>query len=217
MVTPPNVRTALIIAQAANRLRDEIWQGMKEPYVGVLVNWDNECIWSAVSVSTVINIAMCRFARARCRPTLIVATSHGNVMASDLRNGLIDRYRTIYLPTQLSVNRDLMEILTDYVKRGGRLVTDAPSFWFDERGKCLPTDTGSDFEQLFGVQLRDFQYANNTRYKLHGEKLDGWVCDLKLPLPRWSPISITASRPSPSTNWARALRSSSVRKQAIVL
>ena len=73
-----------------------------------------------------------------------------------------------------------MQILTDYVKRGGRIVTGAPSFWFDDRGKCLRTDTGSEFEQLFGVQLRDFQYANNTRYKLHGEQVEGWVCDLEI-------------------------------------
>ena len=169
------------IAKAANKYRDEIWQGMKEPYVGVLVNWDNECIWSAVSVS---NRDKYRHVPIRSRIGAGRAFINGNipwehVLASDLRAGLVDRYRVIYLPTQLSVDRDLIEILTDYVKRGGRLVTDAPSFWFDERGKVLPTDTGSAFEQLFGVQLRDFQYANNTRYKLHGETLDGWVCDLE--------------------------------------
>ena len=180
----PTERTYRVggIAKAANRLRDEIWQGMKEPYVGILVNWDDECIWSAVSVS---NRDKYRHTPIRSRIGAARALINGNiqwghVMASVLRNGMVDRYRVIYLPAQLSVNRDLMQILTDYVKRSGRIVTDAPSFWFDDRGKCLRTDTGSEFEQLFGVQLRDFQYANNTRYKLHGEQVEGWVCDLEI-------------------------------------
>ena len=169
------------IAKAANRYRDELWNAFKEPTVGVLVNWDQECIWAAISES---NRDKYRHIPIRSRIGAARALINGNipwehVLASDLRAGLAGRYRSIYIPTHISVDRDLIAILTDYVREGGRVVCDAPSFWLDERGRVLPTNRGSAFEQLFGVQLRDFQYSNNVPYILHHRRCEGWTCDLE--------------------------------------
>ncbi len=177
----PRTRRAGRIAKAANRLRDELWQARKEPYVGVFVNWDSEAIWAAISQS---NRDHFRHFPIRARLGAARALINGNVpwehvTASDVRHGLTPRYRAILLPAQIALNRDLLPLFADYVRQGGRLLLDAPGAWFDERGKVLPTGTGSAFAELFGVTLRDFQYANNVPRSLRGRQLAGWVLDIE--------------------------------------
>jgi beta-galactosidase len=102
------------------------------------------------------------------------------VTGTDLRKGLAPRYKIIYLPFCISLPADLLKILTGYVDKGGRLVIDLPSAWYDENLALLPTGKGSAFENLFGVALHDFQYAGvNRPTRLEGLTLAGFTLDME--------------------------------------
>lgn len=73
---------------------------------------------------------------------------------------------------------DLLELLSDYVSQGGRLVIDMPSAWYDDHGRLLPTAKGTTFEKVSGCSILDFQYSSNVPRKLEGMGLEGLVADL---------------------------------------
>jgi len=168
------------IGQAARRLRDELWQARKEPLVGVLFDQENDIQWAVMADSgRDLFVDMPVLARVGAGRALINANvSWEHVTANDLRRGLAARYKVIYLPAMLTLSSDVFEILAGYVERGGRLVMDMPSAWFDERARKIPTGPGSLFERLFGCALDDFQYASNVPRAIGGQPLAGFVCDL---------------------------------------
>lgn len=165
----PRARKIGQLGQALERHRDELWQTRKEPLVGVFYNWDNEGIWAAMSVRLRDAFRMRPIeARAGVSRALMNANvPFEYVTASDLRNGLAARYPIIYLPAQLAINQDLLDILYKYVEQGGRLVMDMPSAWYDAYSKVLPTGKQSQIEQIFGVTLDDYQFSGfNRSFKL---------------------------------------------------
>lgn len=169
------------IAQAANLYRDEIWQAHKEPYVGVLVNWDNEAIWAAVAGPGRTHF---RHFPVKARIGISRALINGNipwehVTPSDLKKGLGKRYKVIYMPAQAAINDELFPLLDEYVRNGGRLVIDAPGGWWDAQGRVLKTGEGTPFEVLFGASIADMQYSNNVPQKIGDHTLDGFYFDLK--------------------------------------
>lgn len=177
----PRALRAGRIAQAAERLRDELWAAVKQPLVGVLVDWDAEAIWAAVSEP---NRTHFRHYPIRARVGASRALINANVpweyvTAKDLRFGLADRYATIVLPAALALAADVLEILRDFAQRGGRVILDAPGGWFDDRGKVLETARGTTFEQLFGAEIADFQYSNNRPRTLRGQRLAGFVFEIR--------------------------------------
>lgn len=169
------------IAQAANKYRDELWQAHKEPIVGVFINWDNEAIWAAVSEMNRTHFKNYPIqARVGISRALIDANVEWeHVTPSDLRKGLSGRYKVIYLPAQAAINEDLFPIFEEYVRKGGRLVVDAPCAWWNEHGHLLDTGKGSPFEKVFGCSIRDYQYSNNVPYAIGDYLLKGFFMDLK--------------------------------------
>ncbi len=170
------------IGQAARRWRDELWAAHKEPLVGVFVDFDSEAMWAAISVS----------GRDKFKHTPIQARVGASralinhnvpweyVTATDLRKGLARRYKVIYLPAMIALSGDLLDILSNYVHDGGRLVLDMPGAYYDEFGRLLPTGEGSVFEGTFGCVIRDYQYASNVPRSIEGVALEGFVADLRL-------------------------------------
>jgi beta-galactosidase len=170
------------IGQAARRLRDELWAARKEPLVGVFSDWDCDALWAALSVR---GREQFRDVPMKARVGVSRALINHNipweyVTATDLRAGLADRYRVIYLPALLSVAPDLMRLLHGYVRRGGRLVMDMPGAVVDERGRPFDTDRGTRFERVFGCMVRDLQYASNVPWDIGGVALSGWTAELGL-------------------------------------
>lgn len=168
------------IAQAAERLRDELWSAHKEPLAGLLVNWDNDAIWAAIAVRQRDHH---KHYPMQARVGASRAWINGNipwehVTVDDLRAGLAPRYKVIYLAGQLALSEELLEMLLDYARRGGRVVLDSPGGAMDEHGKVLRTGRGSRFEKLFGAELADLQYASNVRWKLRGRPLGGFISEL---------------------------------------
>lgn len=169
------------IAQAAQRWRRELWQAHKEPYVGVLYHWDSDAIWAANAVR---NRDLFKHYPMQARVGVSRALINGNipwehVTPDDLRAGLGPRYKVIYLPAQLALSEELLGILKGYVEQGGRLVMDAPGGWYDETGRVLNVAAGSLFEQIFGVEIADFQFSNNEPRRLGGHRLNGFLLELR--------------------------------------
>ena len=170
------------IGQAARRWRDELWAARKEPLVGVCVDWDNSAMWAAMAVG---HRDLFRHVPMKARVGASRALVNHNVpweyvTGDDLRAGLADRYRVIYLPAMLSIAPDLLRLLGGYVRRGGRLVLDMPGAWLDEAGRGLPTDRGTPFEKTFGCMIRDYQYSSNIPWRLAGRRVEGCTAELGL-------------------------------------
>ena len=170
------------IGQAARRYRDELWAAHKEPLVGVFTDFDSDAIWAAAAVQGRDHFkswpVQARIGVARALIDHNVPWEH--VTGSDLRRGLAGRYRVIYLPAVLGLPGELLDVLSQYVAGGGRLVIDAPSCWYDGYGRLLPTGPGTTFERTFGCSIRDFQYSANVPRAIDGRVLDGFVLDLGL-------------------------------------
>jgi len=169
------------IAEAANRLRDELWACHKEPQVGILMDWDNEATWAAMSEfnRTVFKHYPVEARIGACRALIDANIPFEYVTAQNLREGLAPRYPIIYMPGFLGLNPDLLPILSEYVLLGGRLVVDMPGGGYDHTGRVLSTRCGTDFERLFGVELSDLQYSgNNVAWHIGGEAVRGYTADL---------------------------------------
>lgn len=171
------------IGQACRRLRDELWTAKKEPVVGILQDWETEAIWAATSIG---GRDFFKKEPIRARIGASRAMINGNVpwehvTATDIRNGLIDRYQAIYMPAFLALDEELLTMMRSYCERGGRVVLDAPGGWYDIKGRVLRTDDGSAFEQLFGARLGDFQYSSPQQrpYTIAGRAVDGTILDIQ--------------------------------------
>jgi len=169
------------IAQAAEKLRDELWTTHKEPQVGVLYNWDSDAIWAATSLRGRDHF---RHFPMQARVGMSRALMNGNVpwehvTPSDIDAGLAPRYKIICLPAQLAISQDLLGKLLKYVEAGGRVVMDSPGALYDEHGLVLPTAEGTVFERLFGAELADVQYSNNVPRILDGRRMEGFISELR--------------------------------------
>jgi len=130
----------------------------------------------------------------RARVGISRALVNGNVpwehvTMSDLTAGLASRYRTIYLPSQVALSNELLELLCEYAGQGGRVVLDAPGGWYDYRGHLLDTGEGTPFERLFGAVVTDYAYSSNVprRLRVPGatagsgyREIDGFIMELRL-------------------------------------
>lgn len=168
------------IGTAMKKWRRELWQANKEPYVGILADWDSDAMWAAMAV---VGRDKYRAEPVRARIGASRALMDANVPWEyvtpwQLDQGLAPRYRVIYLPASIRLSRHLIEVLTSYVKQGGRVVMDMPSAYFDEGGVVFQTGQGSGFEQLFGGVLHEFGYSNGLeqRYHVDGVAIDGFTC-----------------------------------------
>lgn len=169
------------LGQALDRHREELWAARKEPLVGVLFDWENEAVWAAMSF---VGRDSFRLKPVEARIGVSRALIDGNipfeyVTPADLRRGLAARYRVIYLPAVLALQRDVFDLLARYVADGGRLVIDLPTAWYDELTRLFPTGRGSAFAQVFGATLDDFQYSGvNRTLRLGDFPLAGFVAAL---------------------------------------
>ena len=178
-VTPRAERVGQI-GQAMRRLRRELWQAHKEPWVGLYQDWENDATWAALATpgreSYKMDPIRARIGAARALINANVPWEH--ITGRPLAAGLAPRYRSIYLPATIRLSSDLIELLTDYVRQGGRVVLDMPGAWLDERAHLVDTSEGSGFEQLFGAVLHEYGYANNIPHRLDGQAMPGFTAVL---------------------------------------
>jgi len=167
----PRARKVGKIGQTLQKYRDEIWNAYKEPLVGIFADWNNEATWTAISVHGEDDFRMypieARIGASRAMINEDVPFEY--VTDSDIRNGLAERYKIIYMPAIIALENDVMNILEEYVKNGGRLVMDMPGAWYDQYSALYPTDEGTVFERIFGATIHDYQKADKNRPNSIGE------------------------------------------------
>ncbi|WP_375583529.1 beta-galactosidase trimerization domain-containing protein [Cyclobacterium xiamenense] len=170
------------IAKAMQKYREEIWSMHKEPQVGVFFDWDNEAMWTALSLKGQDSL---RYRPMEARVGLTRALINSDipfefVNKQDLEAGLAQRYPVIYLPAILALDASIVSILTEYVSRGGRLVMDMPGAWMDTYSALFPRGSDSDFADLFGVILREYQFSGiNRNWSVQGAALKGSIGDIQ--------------------------------------
>jgi beta-galactosidase len=170
------------IAKAAEKYRDELWQAVREPQVGILTDFDSEAIWAAMGVGgrTKFKYRGVETRIGADRACIDGSLTLEHVTGRDLEDGLLSRYPILFMPSIVGLKRSHLPVLKEYVEQGGRLVLDMPGGCYDERGKVLFTKAGTDFEQLFGCELQDLQYSgNNVDWSIDGMPLFGYTADLK--------------------------------------
>lgn len=170
------------IAQGMQRYREELWGAHKEPLVGVFFDWDNEAMWTALSLKGQDSL---RYRPMQARVGVSRALINGNIPfeylnPDDLRNGLAGRYPVIYLPGVIALNKELLPVLAEYVRNGGRLIMDMPGAWMDTYSALFPRGSDSPFANLFGTVLREYQFSGiNRDWHLEGQKLIGSIGSLR--------------------------------------
>jgi beta-galactosidase len=173
----PRARRVGQIGQAMVRYRRELWQAHKEPVVGLLQEWENDAMWAALATPGRDRYkhepTKARIGAARALINANVPWEH--VTLRQLAKGLGPRYRTIYLPAAMCLPTELLALLTAYVRQGGRVVLDMPGGYLDERAHLVDTRPGSAFEQLFGVVLHEYAYANNEPFVIGDVPLEGFT------------------------------------------
>ncbi len=170
------------IARGMQQFREELWEAHKEPMVGIFFDWDNDALWTALSIKGQDSL---RYLPMQARVGASRAFINGNIPfeylnPDDLREGLAARYPVIYLPGVMALNKELITILTKYVENGGRLVLDMPGAWMDTYAALLPRGSESAFANLFGTVLREYQYSGiNRNWQLNGQLLTGAIGALR--------------------------------------
>jgi beta-galactosidase len=180
-------RQAGQIAKAVDKYRFELWEARNEPTVGILYSWENMATAARLSAGA---YPIARDKDFLTEPTRAVAGAaeafqHSNipfefVTEQDLKAGLAERYKAIYLPHEAVLSKDLFPILQKYVRDGGRLVADVPAPWWDEYGRVQQTGAGTPFESIFGVTVNIFQGDRNVHRSVDGEEIEGTYADLSL-------------------------------------
>lgn len=170
-----------MMGKAMEAYRDEIWESVKEPVVGVLLDWNNDAAWGAMSVRgrDYFRDVPIEARIGAARALLNANVPFEYVTPDDLFNGLADRYQVIYLPSVIALRHSVLEILDGYVQRGGRLIIDLPGGKFDEHTAILPTGKDSRFAKIFGLTLDNFQFSgSNQTLSLLGQEWTGFVVDM---------------------------------------
>jgi beta-galactosidase len=171
------------IGGAAQTLRDDLWCADKAPLVGVFAEWEHDAMWAAAAVA---GRDWYGEVPTRARLGAARALLDGNVpwefcTGAQLRAGGLSRYRVLYLPAALGLDTDLLPMLSEWVRAGGRLVLDAPGGWYDLHGRLLDTRPGSAFHTLFGCTVTDvhFARASDRPWLLAAGRLEGFAMECR--------------------------------------
>jgi beta-galactosidase len=102
------------------------------------------------------------------------------VTVADLQAGIGPRYKTIYAPHMRGISTEDIDVLTEYVRSGGRLVADVQFAFSDQWGKMHPKGAGTQVEHLFGAWV-DLVHDNRTGHKaFEGVELPGFYGDIEV-------------------------------------
>ncbi len=180
------------VNRAQARWIDELWQAEQDVRVGVLESWDTNAIYTVEPERYDLNGGMGQFssgtvhqqARARIGISRALLNRHvafEYVTAEELveRPDLAMRYPVLYAPHLRAVGEDLIDVLEQYVRRGGRLVADVQFGFMDVWGKVRPTGRGRRLERLFGAWIDTIHDARTEPHTVNGAAVEGFYGDLK--------------------------------------
>lgn len=99
------------------------------------------------------------------------------VHADEIAAGAGSRYRAIFLPYPLMLERRVADALTAFVHSGGTLISEARPGWRDERGEASPRTPGLGLDALFGARQKASHPSDQIEFRMERE-LDGSLSPL---------------------------------------
>lgn len=82
-----------------------------------------------------------------------------NIQADFASPAQLDRYELIYLPHPLMLGDETARLLTDWVKRGGALVSEGAPGYFGERGRAGTRQPNLGLDALFGAAQSAIEFT----------------------------------------------------------
>ena len=100
-------------------------------------------------------------------------------MSSDeILKGIACCYPVIYAPHLRAVSKEVIESLTVYVQKGGRLIADVQFAFCDEWGKLHEKGKGSQIENLFGAWVDTIHDSRTGDRKINNFSVEGFYGDI---------------------------------------
>jgi len=122
----------------------------REPEVGVFVSPANQVFcWAGTSGTRLHDASISGVYKA------LHASNHSIdfVRPDDVLSGLLDDLKVLYMPLPYWVERDVLQRIREWVKRGGNLIGECFFAGMDvERGYHSKVTPGAGFDEVFGVQ-----------------------------------------------------------------
>jgi beta-galactosidase len=177
------------IVRAMNQYHEELWEARHQVKVGLVQCWDNEAIYLqeaerhdmlgmpgrfANGVKNLPPRAYIGLARALINHKI----PYEYVTTQELLEGIALYYPVLYLPHLRAVPQAVMEVLIEYVKRGGRLVADVQVAFENEHGIMHPAGAGGLQERAFGAYIDMIHDTRTNPISLNGFSIDGFYGDL---------------------------------------
>lgn len=100
------------------------------------------------------------------------------VTTEELLQGLAGCYDTLLLPWHRSVDASLLDVLTDYVQAGGRVVVDCQFAFCDRHGRLHPQGPDTPQGQLFGAWTEAIHDGRTGGPVWEGAAVNGFWSDL---------------------------------------
>jgi beta-galactosidase len=84
--------------------------------------------------------------------------------ARDVTAADLAKYKLVVVPYPIVLTQRVAELLEEYVRKGGRLITEARAGWVDERGYAQPVIPGFGWHRMFGV--REKSVTPRTEFRI---------------------------------------------------
>lgn len=176
-------------AKGMARYIDELWEADGEPRVGLLQDWDSDCIYNfeperhdvqegvgQFGKGVVLQASRARIGAARALMNQHVPFEY--VMTEELLEGIACRYPVLYAPHLRSLSTEVVEQLIGYVEKGGRLVADVQFAFMDPWGKMHPVGEGQLQDRLFGAFVDVIHDARTVSQRVDGVGIEGFYADI---------------------------------------
>lgn len=184
-------REAGRVSRAMQRYRREIWHAAEEPELGILRSWDTQAILALEPRRFDTEDGLSDFSRGPSQQHMraLIGASRAAinhhiafeyVTEQELRAGIAGVYPTIYLPHVRACSTELLEVLLDYVRNGGRLVGDVQLGFLDPWGKLHPRGKGTLLAQLFGAWVDSIHDARTNAQSVDDLAVPGFYGDIEL-------------------------------------
>jgi len=187
----PWAQTAGEVIRAAQAHRDELWEATDDPHVGLLESWEMDAIVNFEPERHEFKSAAATFARGtRLQAVRARVGAHRalqnhqlpyEVLTSDeLLAGIACRYPVIYLPHGRAISDAVLDALTEFVQRGGRLVADVPLGFLDDCGKLRRPGPDSAQGKLFGAWFDNIHDARTQPRHVGDARVAHFFADVEL-------------------------------------
>ncbi|MFP3938461.1 MAG: beta-galactosidase trimerization domain-containing protein, partial [Phycisphaerae bacterium] len=187
----PWAKEAGKVASGMRRYHAELWEATAQPQVGLVQSWDTEAILTLEpqrhdlrdgptphSRGTATQAQRAYIGAARALINQHVPFEY--VTTAELAEGIACVYPTLLVPHARALSVKTLEHLTEYVRKGGRLIADVQFAFLDCWGKCHRSGEGGPQERLFGAWVDAVHDARTSPMRLGDIDIQGFFGDLEV-------------------------------------